>query len=328
MSETNPNQDIIDMLIELGKNELSLDPDKGKFKNNAYRKAAQSVGQYNKRIETAKEAQKLSGVGPKIAQKIEDFVKNGTIPQLHKVIQLDNTSAIDQLIRVSGIGAKTAAKLCGEGIDSIEKLKKIAHSLTPHQKIGLKYVEEFEQKIPRKEIQEIEKILFEKTRELSQNLLMTICGSYRRGLDESGDIDVLISHKKITSEQMDPLITYLKDFVKSLEKCGLLTDRISLGDKKFMGVCRLSSDRPHRRIDIMFLPLDHYFCGILYFTGSAFFNKQMRSRANELGFTLNEYSLRKLGETGVPGEPIPISSEEEIFEYIDFPYKEPKDRND
>src|SRR5689334_23177866 len=124
MSETNPNQDIIDLLIELGKNELSLDPDKGKFKNNAYRKAAQSVGQYHKRIETAKEAQKLSGVGPKIAQKIEDFVKNGTIPQLAKVIQSDTSSAIDQLMRVSGIGAKTAAKLCSEGIDSIEKLNK------------------------------------------------------------------------------------------------------------------------------------------------------------------------------------------------------------
>ena len=31
--------------------------------------------------------------------------------------------------------------------------------------------------------------------------------------------------------------------------------------------------------------------------------------------------------SGVPGEPIPVSSEEEIFEIIDFPYKKPEDRN-
>ena len=31
--------------------------------------------------------------------------------------------------------------------------------------------------------------------------------------------------------------------------------------------------------------------------------------------------------SGVPGEPIPVSSEEEIFEIIDFPYKKPEERN-
>lgn len=43
------------------------------------------------------------------------------------------------------------------------------------------------------------------------------------------------------------------------------------------------------------------------------------------GFTLNEYSLRPL-EEGVAGEPLPVSSEKDIFEYLDYPYKEPKDR--
>lgn len=30
---------------------------------------------------------------------------------------------------------------------------------------------------------------------------------------------------------------------------------------------------------------------------------------------------------GVPGEAVPISSEEEIFDYIDYPYKTPEERN-
>lgn len=328
MSEKSVNEDIAEMLMELGRAELVNDPDKGKFKHNAYRKAAQSVRQYHKRIDSAKEAKQLPGVGVKIALKIADFVDNGSISQLEKARESDTNAVINQLMRVSGIGVKVAAKLVSDGIDSIDKLKKRTDLLTPHQRIGLKYLEDFEQKIPRNEIEKIEKILLEKIRDLNKNLLLTIAGSYRRGLKESGDIDVLISHKKITSDIIDPQMTYLKDLVRSLENCGLITERISLGDKKFMGVCRLSPDCRHRRIDIMFLPLDQYYCGILYFTGSAFFNRLMRSRANEMGFILNEYSLRKIGETGVPGEPIPISSEEEIFEYIDFPYKEPKDRND
>ena len=45
------------------------------------------------------------------------------------------------------------------------------------------------------------------------------------------------------------------------------------------------------------------------------------------GLTLNEYSIRPLGATGVPGEPIPVSSEEEIFQIVDYPYKKPEERN-
>ena len=63
-----------------------------------------------------------------------------------------------------------------------------------------------------------------------------------------------------------------------------------------MGVCQLSPDCQHRRIDILFLSLDQYYCGSLCFTGSAFFNRLMRTRANEMAFILNEYSLRKLGD--------------------------------
>ena len=45
------------------------------------------------------------------------------------------------------------------------------------------------------------------------------------------------------------------------------------------------------------------------------------------GFTLNEYCIRPVGDTGQAGEPIPVSTEEEIFEIIDLPYKKPEERN-
>jgi len=69
------------------------------------------------------------------------------------------------------------------------------------------------------------------------------------------------------------------------------------------GVCRLpptdsTPDPTHRRIDIRLIPIDQYYFGTLYFTGSDMFNRQMRQHALDKGYTLNEYSIRPLGATG------------------------------
>ncbi len=68
----------------------------------------------------------------------------------------------------------------------------------------------------------------------------------------------------------------------------------------FQGVCRLSSKRntTFRRIDIRLFPQDEYYLALLYITGSKSFNQHMRKIALENGYTLNEYSLRKIGSTG------------------------------
>ena len=54
-----------------------------------------------------------------------------------------------------------------------------------------------------------------------------------------------------------------------------------------------------RRLDIRLTPHDQYYCSILYFTGSDLFNKNMRAHALQNGFTLNEYTLRPIGSTGM-----------------------------
>ena len=94
-----------------------------------------------------------------------------------------------------------------------------------------------------------------------------------------------------------------------------------------MGVCKLDEEKPFRRLDILILPKEQFYCGVLYFTGSDMFNKAMRTRALEMGFTLNEHSLRPLDAGHVPLEPLPVSSEEDIFDYISYDFKEPVDRN-
>ena len=52
----------------------------------------------------------------------------------------------------------------------------------------------------------------------------------------------------------------------------------------------------------------------------------MRSHALDIGFKLNEYTLRPLDGT-VPQEPLPISSEEDIFDYLGMEFKQPYERS-
>lgn len=61
----------------------------------------------------------------------------------------------------------------------------------------------------------------------------------------------------------------------------------------------MKNKKTARRLDMRLTPHDQYFCSILYFTGSDLFNKNMRTHALQQGYTLNEYSLRPIGETGV-----------------------------
>lgn len=147
-------------------------------------------------------------------------------------------------MRVSGIGPAKAQALYENGIKTLEDLRKNQDKLNHNQLIGLKYVEEFEKKIPRSEIKEIEEVLKREIGKLDDKYVITICGSYRRGKLESGDVDVLVTHPEYTSSKNKKVNKeMLKKIVVCLEKCGLMTETISLGDTKFMVIyfCRFSN---------------------------------------------------------------------------------------
>jgi nucleotidyltransferase/DNA polymerase involved in DNA repair len=56
---------------------------------------------------------------------------------------------------VWGVGPVKAKQLYDAGIRSIEDLRKKQHLLTDMQKIGLKYHEDFSEKIPRDEVTQL-----------------------------------------------------------------------------------------------------------------------------------------------------------------------------
>ena len=150
--------------------------------------------------------------------------------------------------------------------------------LSKAQRIGLKYVDEFEKRIPRAEIRESESRIRRIIKNLDQKFIMTVCGSYRRRAATSGDIDILLTHPDYVAVDDDDDKTseggkMLGSVVAELVDHDIITDTLSQGDSKFMGVCRLSDDHLHRRLDIRIIPHNQYYCGVLYFTGSDMFNK-------------------------------------------------------
>ncbi|KAK2093524.1 hypothetical protein P7K49_027262 [Saguinus oedipus] len=311
------NAGITDMLTELANFEKNVSQAIHKY--NAYRKAASVIAKYPYKIKSGAEAKKLGfhfanhpGVGTKIAEKIDEFLATGKLRKLEKIRQDDTSSSINFLTRVSGIGPSAARKFVDEGIKTLEDLRKNEDKLNHHQRIGLKYFGDFEKRIPREEMLQMQ-ILLSTSIDLNS-------------AESSGDMDVLLTHPSFTSEST-------KQVVEQLQKVHFITDTLSKGETKFMGVCQLPSkndekEYPHRRIDIRLIPKDQYYCGVLYFTGSDIFNKNMRAYALEKGFTINEYTIRPLGVTGVAGEPLPVDSEKDIFDYIQWKYREPKDRSE
>ncbi|KAM6341978.1 DNA polymerase beta isoform 2-T3 [Podargus strigoides] len=294
--QESPNEGITDFLTELANYERNVN--RAIHKYNAYRKAASVISRYPSKIRSGAEAKKLDGVGAKIAEKIDEFLSTGKLRKLEKIRQDDTSASISLLTRVTGIG----------------------------------YFEDFEKRIPREEMLQMQEIVLKEVEKLDPSYIATVCGSFRRGAESSGDMDVLLTHPDFTSESSkQPKL--LRQVVEQLEKVHFVTDMLSKGDTKFMGVCQLPDKEdgtayPHRRIDIRLIPKDQYYCGVLYFTGSDIFNKNMRTHALEMGFTINEYTIRPLGVTGVAGEALPVECEKDIFDYIQWKYREPKDRSE
>ena len=103
---------------------------------------------------------------------------------------------------------------------------------------------------------------------------------------------------------------------------------------KYLGVCKLlRPDAKHRRLDIIVVPYKERAPALLYFTGSAHFNRSMRLLASKMGMSLSEHSLSsgivrgKGREKMNSGTVIPTPTEQSVFESLNLPYREPHERD-
>ncbi len=74
------------------------------------------------------------------------------------------------------------------------------------------------------------------------------------------------------------------------------------------------------QVDVRVVPPESFACALAYFTGSKEFNVHLRQLALDLGYTLNEYSLRPLDGTPAPV----LHTEAELFAKLGLAYVEPE----
>jgi DNA polymerase beta len=266
---------------------------------------------------TLENISEIKGVGKSIYEKIEIIINTGTHPNYEKIT--GERDPREDFMQIYGVGPGKAKELMNMGYNSIQSLREspnLKEILNEKQLIGLKYYEDILTRIPYNEITEHEFLLKETLESLFPGADLTIAGSYRRNSETSGDIDILIksdgknSGKKIMS-----------DFVDALYKKGYMSETLALGNKKFMGISKISSGITGRRVDIMVTTEKEYPFAILYFTGSADFNPKMRQKALDMGYSLNEYSLTDI-KTKLDMDK-EFLEEKDIFDFLKMDYVEP-----
>lgn len=274
-------------------------------------------------ITSIEDVKNVKGVGSKLLIKIAEIIETG---KLHQVEEgRIEYNGIYNLTRVHGIGPVKAKELWEKhGIKSIEDLKEHPELLNDKQKMGLKYLEDFELRIPRKEMQKHKDFITNEIKKINSDLIVEVVGSFRRNAPDSGDIDVLITHHDMDVHTDDNL---LKSVVSQLEKSKYCCDTFGLGNKKYLGVCKIKYGRHFRRLDLLITDINEFAFSQLYFTGDQGFNIDMRNYALNKGFSLSEYGLKYIdGEHKGEFVKHKFKNEEDIFKFLGLEYVLPKNR--
>jgi len=326
----NKNKKITDILKKMA----IIQKNKGEtYRYQAYINAIRALKKINYKITSGSQAQELYGIGTKIATRINEILKTGTLKELKDYEKNPKIIAIKQLTRIIGIGPVKAKKLIDEfNIYSIKDLiqshKKNKIKLNREQLIGIKYYKDISKKIPRSKVTKIFNIIKKYILFINKQFKIIPAGSYRRKKKESSDVDILITHPTIKTKNDVLKNNILNNIIHILKEKKYILEIISLKHTKFMGIFRLKGTKKYiaRRIDIIFIPYESYHTALLYFTGSREFNKQMRTIALENNMKLNEWGLYKKNSQNKKIKKLSVSSEKDVFNYLNIPYLPPEKR--
>ena len=125
-----------------------------------------------------------------------------------------------------------------------------------------------------------------------------MAGSYRRGKETVGDLDVLVD-----SDEFDAVMDHFGEFPP-------IDEVIARGDTK-MSV-RLDSGL---QIDLRVVPTESFGAALQYFTGSKEHNVALRGLAKNRGLKINEYGVFRLDDE----KQIAGSTEDEVYRTMDLP---------
>jgi DNA polymerase/3'-5' exonuclease PolX len=292
--------------------------------------AINSLKKYEGEIISGKQLeQEIKGIGNKISKRIDEILETGELKELNENDENnidEKSNYINNLLDITGVGLVRAKKWVEMGIKDIEDLKKGINekkiTSTHHIDIGIKYYNDFKERIEREEIDKMRVIIMNNIKNIDKKILFEICGSYRRGCKDSGDIDILISHPNFIENIQEK--KFLDKIVKELKRNNFIVDSLTTkGESKFMGVCKVETSKYYRRIDIRVVDYKSYYTSLLYFTGNKNFNVYLRNVAIEKNYSLNEYGLTDIRDNST----VFFNSEREIFEKLGVTYIIPEERD-
>jgi len=267
----------------------------------------------------------VPGVGSGVKDRVAELFETGHLLEADEAKEDYSLDAYNVLQEVHGIGpAKARDLITKHGIKTIAQLQEKATTnpdlLTHAQSVGLTYIDDLKKRIPRAEMEKHEAYV---RRQLPKEFEMIVVGSYRRGLPNSGDFDVMITSRSLTELVA---ASHFQQFIDLLVEEGYLRGEFARGEHKFMGVCRLVGPgrKTYRHIDLLLCKPEEYWYTILYFTGSDVFNVSMRRHALTKGYSLSEHGLKRVRD-GVPAPPV-MNSEKDIFDFLGLEYVKPSDR--
>lgn len=310
-------QELIDLLISIKHTRTGQER---RFEWLAYDKVIKELENYIGSFELDKILD-FPGVGKKIGSLIKEYFETGTIQEAKT--SSDKNIAIQNFQKIHSVGPVKAEEWYNKGYRSIKEIPTI--ELTENQKLSIMYYDELNQRVPRLEIEYLELEIFTYfnyiNKQFSTNdtyIFGNIAGSYRRGLSDSGDIDVIVCYQ-------DPR------FRKYIENFPYFVKIMYNGEKKITGIIKIPPimyknimiGGIHRQIDFEIVKPEEYYFAELYFTGSKEHNIFLRTTASQQGKRLNEKQLIDIKDS----TSYYANNEKDIYDFLNLEYMEPYERN-
>ncbi len=262
------------------------------------------------RLRSDIQQKRITGIASGIYTRIEEYVNTNTIVEATNAML--EFKLKDDLDGVLGVGPATIDKWIKMGVRSLSDLRrKVANreiELTTMQRYGLLHYVDLKKRLSRSTIERVATYIRSIVHTIQPSAKFDVVGSYRRGAQTSGDVDILVSHINATM-----LLAQLQR-----DKAHVAT--VSHGDNR---ITILWFYEHVLQVDILIA--DDYYAALSYFTGSDQHNIQLRHLAKRNKMRLNQTGLYKVTAQNKLIK-IPLASERTIYEKLGIAYVQPKDR--
>ncbi|MBI4896300.1 MAG: DNA polymerase/3'-5' exonuclease PolX [Candidatus Aenigmarchaeota archaeon] len=312
------NMEVANILNQVA---LLLEVQNVAWKPKAYRKAAETIENTAEDIDVlvrTGKLQDLPGIGIHIAKKIEEIVKTGKLTYLEK-LKKEVPVDIESLSHIEGMGPKTIKllydKLHVKNVRDVlnaaqaGKIRDLPGMGEKREQLLLAGAQRLQQqgvlRMPRGFAVPIAEELIKTINKFPGTQKAIVAGSYRRGKDTIGDLDILVVSTK--PEALMHAFTTMRDVAAVLAQ-GATKSSVRLTN----GL----------QVDVRAVKASQYGSALQYFTGSKEHSVELRKRALKMGYTLSEYGLfTRKDKTRVASK-----TEEDIYAKLGLQYIPPEMR--